>query len=53
MTEAAVAARRPAGGLDAAVAARLLAFLLPLALLAGAYGSQYFGGLYPCEMCWW
>jgi disulfide bond formation protein DsbB len=33
--------------------ARLLAFLLPAGLLAGAYGSQYFGGLYPCEMCWW
>jgi disulfide bond formation protein DsbB len=33
--------------------ARSLAFLLPLALLAGAYGSQYVGGLYPCEMCWW
>jgi disulfide bond formation protein DsbB len=32
---------------------RLFALLLPLALLAGAYGSQYFGGLYPCEMCWW
>ncbi len=27
--------------------------LLPLALLAGAFGSQYFGGLSPCEMCWW
>jgi disulfide bond formation protein DsbB len=24
-----------------------------MALLAGAFGSQYFGGLYPCEMCWW
>jgi disulfide bond formation protein DsbB len=22
-------------------------------LLAGAYGSQYIGGLFPCEMCWW
>jgi disulfide bond formation protein DsbB len=33
--------------------ARLLALLLPAALLAGAFGSQYFGGLYPCEMCWW
>src|SRR6185503_3942452 len=21
--------------------------------LAGAYGSQYLGGLIPCEMCWW
>ena len=34
-------------------AARALALLLPAALLAGAFGSQYFGGLYPCEMCWW
>lgn len=34
-------------------AARALAFLLPLALLAGALGSQYLGGLYPCEMCHW
>jgi len=33
--------------------ARLIAFLLPLALLAGALGSQYIGGLYPCEMCYW
>jgi disulfide bond formation protein DsbB len=32
---------------------RLFALLLPAALLAGAYGSQYWGGLYPCEMCWW
>ena len=33
--------------------ARLLAFLLPALLLGGAYASQYIGGLYPCEMCWW
>ncbi len=33
--------------------ARLLALVLPLALLAGALGSQYFGNLYPCEMCHW
>jgi len=33
--------------------AHWLAFLLPAALLGGAYGSQYIGGLYPCEMCWW
>src|SRR5438874_13838941 len=39
--------------LSAAAAARLIALLLPLALLGGAFGSQYFGGLYPCEMCWW
>jgi disulfide bond formation protein DsbB len=33
--------------------ARLLALLLPLALLGGALGSQYLGGLHPCEMCYW
>ena len=33
--------------------ARLLALLLPAALLAGAWGSQLIGGLYPCEMCHW
>ena len=33
--------------------AHWLAFLLPLGLLSGAYISQYVGGLYPCEMCWW
>lgn len=32
---------------------RALALLLPAALLAGALGSQYIGGLYPCEMCHW
>ena len=33
--------------------ARWLALLVPAALLTGAYGSQYLGGLYPCEMCYW
>ena len=33
--------------------AHWLAFLLPAALLSGAYWSQYVGGFYPCEMCWW
>jgi disulfide bond formation protein DsbB len=33
--------------------ARLIALLLPLALLAGAWGSQLIGHLYPCEMCHW
>jgi disulfide bond formation protein DsbB len=33
--------------------ARILAIAVPAALLAGAYGSEIFGGLYPCEMCWW
>lgn len=33
--------------------ARLLALLLPSGLLGGALFSQYVGGLYPCEMCYW
>ena len=33
--------------------ARLLALLLPAGLLGGALFSQYVGGLYPCEMCYW
>ena len=33
--------------------AHWLAFLIPAGLLVGAYGSQYVGGLHPCEMCWW
>lgn len=33
--------------------ARLAALLIPLVLIAGALGSQYLGGLYPCEMCHW
>ncbi|HEX8126529.1 MAG TPA: disulfide bond formation protein B [Allosphingosinicella sp.] len=33
--------------------ARALAVAVPAALLAGAFGSEIFGGLYPCEMCWW
>jgi disulfide bond formation protein DsbB len=33
--------------------ARWLALLLPVSLMAGALGSQYIGGLYPCEMCHW
>jgi disulfide bond formation protein DsbB len=33
--------------------ARLIALVTPLALLTGAYISQYGFGLVPCEMCWW
>ena len=33
--------------------ARALALIIPGALMAGALGSQYFGGLAPCEMCLW
>ena len=35
------------------IRARWVALLLPAALLAGAWGSQLLGGLYPCEMCHW
>ncbi|MCW3834655.1 disulfide bond formation protein B [Sphingomonas canadensis] len=40
----------PADGL---ARARWIALLVPLGLMAGALGSQYIGGLYPCEMCHW
>jgi disulfide bond formation protein DsbB len=33
--------------------ARALALAVPAALLAGAYAFQYWGHLFPCEMCWW
>jgi disulfide bond formation protein DsbB len=33
--------------------ANVVALVLPAALMAGALGSQYVGGLYPCEMCLW
>lgn len=33
--------------------ARALALILPTSLMLGALGSQYIGGLYPCEMCHW
>ena len=33
--------------------ARTIALGIPVALLGGAYFSQYVFGLYPCEMCWW
>lgn len=53
MTEAALS--EPAGplGLGTAALARWIALFLPLALLGGAMGSQYLGGLVPCEMCLW
>ena len=52
MVEAVVGERRTAGFSPPAIA-RLIALLLPLALLGGALGSQYLGGLHPCEMCYW
>ena len=33
--------------------ARALAVVVPAVALAAAFGSQYLGGLTPCEMCWW
>ena len=33
--------------------ARGIALLLPLALMAGALGSQFIGHLQPCELCVW
>ncbi len=33
--------------------AKALAILVPAGLLAGAWGSEIWGGLNPCEMCWW
>ena len=44
-----VAVRDPAGLRHA----RLVALLLPAALLAGAWASQLWGGLVPCQMCLW
>ena len=42
-----------AAGMNPTSLARAIALLLPLALLGGALGSQYLGGLHPCEMCYW
>jgi disulfide bond formation protein DsbB len=53
MAEATLGGAPGAGALGRAEIGRLVALLLPLALLGGAFGSQYIGGLYPCEMCWW
>ena len=39
--------------LSAAKLARWLALIIPAGLLGGALGSQYVGGLHPCEMCYW
>ena len=53
MSEATLAGRLASPGLSRPALARLIALLLPLALLGGALGSQYLGGLVPCEMCYW
>jgi disulfide bond formation protein DsbB len=43
----------PVGGISNLNLARALALLVPAALLAGAWSFQIWGGLHPCEMCWW
>src|SRR5689334_11458915 len=49
----ALAANRGAATSNPASLARMIALLLPVALLGGALFSQYVGGLHPCEMCYW
>ena len=53
MANAVAARATDSVGMSRAALARLIALLLPLALLGGALGSQYLGGLHPCEMCYW
>jgi disulfide bond formation protein DsbB len=53
MSEATLAPQAAPLALSRAGVARLIALLLPLGLFGGALGSQYFGGLVPCEMCYW
>lgn len=40
-------------GMTSLLPARLIAILVPIALLGGALLSQYVFGLHPCEMCMW
>jgi len=53
MTDAAITSPAAAPALSRPAVARWLALLVPAGLLGGALGSQYLGGLYPCEMCYW
>ncbi len=53
MSEAILGRQPAASSLSGPALSRLIALLLPLALLGGALGSQYLGGLVPCEMCYW
>src|SRR4051812_32283885 len=49
----AAAAEGTRGGLQNLNLALALALLVPAALLAGAWSFEIWGGLFPCEMCWW
>ena len=53
MSEAMTARRPPPIAWTRPALARLIALLLPAALLGGALGSEHLGGLVPCEMCYW
>ncbi len=53
MSEAMLARQSPTLALSRPALARLIALLLPVGLLGGALGSEYLGGLVPCEMCYW
>ncbi len=53
MASAAAPLRNGAARTGRAQLGRLLALLVPIGLLGGALGSQYLGGLHPCEMCYW
>jgi disulfide bond formation protein DsbB len=53
MTDAVAVGSDRSAGTSGPALARLIALLLPMALLGGALGSQYLGGLHPCEMCYW
>jgi disulfide bond formation protein DsbB len=53
VAEAVVAGPRRELNMAPAAFARIVTLLLPMALLGGAMGSQYLGGLHPCEMCYW
>ena len=53
MSEAVAVRSVSSAPLQPAAIGRAIALLLPVALLGGALGSQYLGGLHPCEMCYW
>jgi len=53
MSEATLARRPAPASFTRPAIGRSIALLLPLGLLGGALGSQYLGGLVPCEMCYW
>ncbi len=39
--------------MDIFARARMIALVVPTALMVGALGSEFIGGLFPCEMCHW